>query len=145
MILIRAKVAPSRIHGMGLHAVNHTPRGTPIWRFLPGFDHAFTPEQFEALPELVREHTRWFCFVSKVDHAVILSGDHACFINHSDDPNTGAPEGAAVPVTTVALRDIEAGEEITCDYGAYDADTPWKLGEVPPHAALGAGWPRCGR
>jgi uncharacterized protein len=144
MILIRAKVAPSGIHGMGLHAVQRTPKGTPIWRFQPGFDHCFTPEQFEALPELAREHTRWFCFVSKGDHHVILSGDHACFINHSDAPNTGAPPGGGVPVTTVALRDIEAGEEITCDYSAYDADTPWKLGEVPPHAPLGAGWPRFG-
>ena len=42
------------------------------------------------------------------------------------------------PVTTVALRDLAAGEEITCDYWSYDADTPWKLGLVPREAPLGA-------
>ena len=42
------------------------------------------------------------------------------------------------PVVTVALRDIAAGEEITCNYLDYDADTAWKLGLVPKDAPLGA-------
>ena len=138
MMLIRTRVAPSAIHGMGLFATEAVPKGTPIWRFLAGFDHVFPPADFRVLPPLARQHTRWFCFVSKVDGHVILSGDHACFINHSPDPNTGAPHDALPPVTTVALRDIAAGEEITCNYHAYDADTPWKLGLVPPDAPLGA-------
>ncbi len=123
---------------MGLFAERLIPSGTPIWRFQPGFDHDFSPQQFSALPPLAREHTRWFCFVSKKDGHVILSGDHACFINHSADPNTGAPADATEPVTTVALRDIAAGEEITCNYFDYDADTPWKLGLVARDAPLGA-------
>ena len=68
----------------------------------------------------------------------MLSGDHACFINHADSHNTGTPPQAALPVTTVALRDIAAGEEITCDYWSYDADTAWKLGLAPRDAPLGA-------
>ncbi len=138
-MLIKTKVAPSGIHGMGLFATEFIPRGTSIWRFLPGFDHDFSPEQFEALPKLARDHTRWFCFVSKDDGHVILSGDHACFINHHSTPNTGAPAEASEPVTTVALRDIAAGEEITCNYFSYDADTPWKLGLVARDAPLGVG------
>ena len=124
---------------MGLHAAERIPKGAPIWRFEPGFDHEFTPSSFAALPLITREHVRWFCFVRMGDLHVILSGDHACFINHSTDPNTGALPNSPLPVTTVALRDIEAGEEITCNYRAYDADTSWKLGEVPFHAPLGAG------
>jgi len=31
----------------------------------------------------------------------------------------------------VALRDIAAGEEITCNYFEFDADAPGKLGLVP--------------
>ena len=89
------------------------------------------------MPEPARSHTRHFCFVRPGDLHVLLSGDHACFINHSDTPNTGAPECATSPVTTVALRDIQAGEEITCNYWSYDADTPWKLGIVPQDAPLG--------
>ena len=131
MILIHTRVAPSTIHGMGLFTIGPVAKGTPIWRFEPGFDHDFSPEQFAALPLLAREHTRWFCFVSKVDGHVILSGDHACFINHSPTNNTGAPPNPQSPVTTVALRDLAAGEEITCDYFAFDAEAPQKLGLAP--------------
>lgn len=138
MMLIKTRVQASGIHGMGLFAVEFVPKGTPIWRFEPGFDHDFSPEQFAALPLLAREHTRWFCFVSQKDGHVILSGDHACFINHSLTPNTGAAPGERDPVFTVALRDIGAGEEITCNYCDYDADTAWKLGLVPGDAPLGA-------
>ncbi len=123
---------------MGLHAAAPVPKGTAIWRFQSGFDHDFSPEQFASLPVIARDHVRWYCFVSKIDGHVILSGDHACFINHADSPNTGAPDHLSGPVTTVALRDIAEGEEITCDYRAYDADTAWKLGLVPPDAPLGA-------
>lgn len=137
MILIPNVVRPSAIHGSGLFTANPVPKGTPIWRFQPGFDHEFTPEQWAALPEPARSHTRHFCFVQFGDLHVILSGDHACFINHSESPNTGAPPNASAPVTTVALRDLAAGEEITCNYWAYDADTPWKLGLVPRDARLG--------
>jgi uncharacterized protein len=138
MMLIETRVQSSGIHGMGLFAVNFVPRGTPVWRFEPGFDRDFSPAAFAALPPLARQHTRWFCFVSKTDGHIILSGDHACFINHSPAPNTGAPPAASAPVVTVALRDIAAGEEITCNYSDYDADTPWKLGLVPKDAPLGA-------
>ena len=138
MMLIETRVAPSAIHGMGLFAAQPVPCGTPVWKFLPGFDHDFSPAQFAALPPLARAHTRWFCFVSRADGHVILSGDHACFINHSHAPNTGAAPDATPPVVTVALRDIPAGEEITCNYLDYDADTAWKLGLVPKDAPLGA-------
>ncbi len=122
MMLIETRVQASAVHGLGLFAVEFVPRGTPVWKFHPGFDHDFSPEQFAALPLLGH---------------VILSGDHACFINHSPAPNTGAPAEAAPPIVTIALGDIAAGEEITCNYFDYDADAPWKLGLVPQTAPLG--------
>ena len=137
MMLIQTRGAPSRIHGMGLFAVEFVPCGAPVWRFQADFDHDFSPEEFAALPRLAREHTRWFCFVSRETGHVILSGDHACFINHSLTPNSGASPNS-VPVVTMALRDIVAGDEITCNYFDYDADAPWKLGLVPWVSRLGA-------
>ena len=86
MLLINTRVQPSGIHGLGLFTLEAVPAGTPVWRFLPGFDHDFSPAQFAALPPLARAHTRWFCFVNRQDGHVILSGDHACFINHSATP-----------------------------------------------------------
>ncbi len=127
MMLVRTRVAPSDIHGMGLFAVEFIPRGTPIWRFEPGFDREFTPEQFSGLPSEAQAHLRWFAYMDRESGAWVLSGDYACFMNHSLDPNTGAPVGATPPIVTVARRDIAAGEELTCDYLAFDAKGKAKL------------------
>ena len=48
----------------------------------------------------------------------VLCGDITKFINHSETPNiegTNEPDGGF----DVALRDIEAGEELTVDYREY--------------------------
>jgi hypothetical protein len=62
MMLIETRVAPSAIHGMGLFVAKFVPRGTPVWKFQPGFDRDFSPEQFAALPPLAHQRTprrRW--------------------------------------------------------------------------------------
>lgn len=130
MILIPARVAPSRIHGLGLFTVEALPRGTPVWRFVPGFDQSFSADQFAALPAVAQAHLKWFAYVDRDSGGRILSGDHACFMNHDPSPNTGLPAAGATPGTTVTLRDLAAGEELTCDYQAFDAEVAWKLGQA---------------
>jgi len=127
MILVRTRVAPSLIHGQGLFALDALPLGTPIWRFEPGFDREFSAEQFAALPLEAQARLRWFAFVNKATGGWVLSGDHACFMNHSPDPNTGAPPGAIAPIVTVARRGIATGEELTCNYWDFDAEAGQKL------------------
>lgn len=141
MILIRTRVGPSKIHGLGLFTVEPVAKGAGIWRFEPGFDRSFAPDQVAAWPVVAREHLRWFSFMSQETGQYVLSGDHACFMNHSEEPNTGAPRDGTWAGTTVAYRDLAAGEELTCDYRAFDADTAWKLGWVPKNAAWGAAKP----
>jgi hypothetical protein len=128
MLLVRTRVRPSAIHGLGLFAVEALPRGTPVWRFERGFDQEFTPEQFAAFPPVVQQHIRWFAYFRPEDGRAVLSGDHASFMNHSDTPNTGVWPDSPWPVTTVALRDIASGEELTCNYREFDADSGRKLG-----------------
>ena len=130
MMLVRTRVAPSAIHGMGLFAVEAIPRGTPVWRFEPGFDREFTPRQFAALPPEAQAHLRWFAYVDRKSAAWVLNGDHACFMNHSADPNTGAPKDATPPIVTTARRDIGAGEELTCNYWDFDGEAAAKLGKA---------------
>ena len=127
MIFIETRVAPSAIHGLGLFTVHAVPRGTPVWKFQPGFDREFSPAQFAALPPEAQRHLRWFAFLDLADGKWVLSGDHACFMNHSVSPNTGAMPDAAPPVVTVTLRDLAADEEITCDYFAFDDEAARKL------------------
>jgi uncharacterized protein len=138
MILVPTRVAPSGIHGNGLFAVAPIARGTPIYRLLRGFDQLYTRQQWAALPEPARSFTRHFSYLTWDSGELVLSGDHARFMNHAEAPNTGVPLGSADVLTTVALRDIAASEELTCDYRAFDADVAWKLGRVPDHAPLGA-------
>jgi SET domain-containing protein len=52
-------------------------------------------------------------------------------MNHADAPNTGVPTEASDPEITVTLRPIAAGEELTCDYFAFDAQAHAKLGSSP--------------
>lgn len=130
MLLVKTRLAPSSIHGMGLFAAEAIPRGTPFWRFEPGFDQAISSERFASLPELTRQHIRWFAFRDEAVGPYVLSGDFCCFMNHSSEPNTGAPSDAQPPITTIAVRDIAAGEELTCDYFAFDAEAAQKLGHV---------------
>ncbi len=128
MLLVKTYLAPSRLHGTGLFAAEPIPRGTPFWRFEPGFDQAIAPARFATLPPLTQQHIRWFAWLSQTDAHYILSGDFCCFMNHAAEPNTGAPAGVQPPVTTIALRDIAQGEELTCDYFAFDAEARKKLG-----------------
>ena len=130
MMLIPVRVRPSQIHGLGLFTVEVVPAGTPIWRFQPGFDQVFSPAAFAALPAPAQAHVRWFGFVRAEDDHWVLSGDHACFMNHALAPNTGAPGAGTRNVTTVALSEIAAGEELTCDYLTFDAAADEKLKPV---------------
>lgn len=141
MLLIRTRVAPSSIHGLGLFTVEPVRAGTPVWQFQTRFDHAFSPAEFAALPGPAREHVAWFAFVRPGDGAHVLSGDHACFMNHSSEPNTGALGTGGEPVVTVALRELPAGTELTCDYHAFDAVATAKLGGATPGSPLAGGVP----
>lgn len=135
MLLIRTRVAPSRIQGLGLFTVEAVPAGAPVWRFQPGFDRALTPPEVSALPAPAREYVERYGYRRLSDGVWILSGDHACFMNHAVPPNTGMPPGQPGALCTVALRDLAAGEELTCDYFAFDADAARKLtptGTEPP-------------
>ncbi len=137
MMLIKARVQPSGIHGMGLFVVEAVAKGTAVWRFEAGFDREFSPAQFAALSGEAQSHLRWFAFVDAGSGNWVLSGDHACFINHAVAPNTGALPDAVPPVTTVALRDIATGEELTCDYFAFDAEAGKKLNNSQPKEVAG--------
>ncbi len=130
MLLIPVQLAPSPVHGLGIFTVHPVPAGTPIWRFEPGFDQELGPAEFAALSEPARDFLRHYAYLDVASHRWVLNGDHGRFMNHSDHPNTGA-SGAAGDVSegfqTVALVDLPAGAELTCDYRAFDGDADWKL------------------
>jgi len=124
MFLIATYLAPSRIHGIGVYTAERVPAGMTIWEFTEGVDWRIEARDLEAFPEPYQSMLRHYCYHDP-DGTYVLCGDNAKFMNHTDDPNCDDPEGPR----TVANRDIEAGEELTCDYRAFDVD--WAAADGP--------------
>ena len=111
MLLVNARMGPSQIHGFGSIAQEFIPVGTITWRFQPGFDLELTEEQVEALSPTARAQVRYYAFFDPARRLYFLCSDDDRFTNHSETPNQRM-EGDV----SIATRDIEAGEELTCDY-----------------------------
>ena len=121
MLLVKTFLAPSKIHGIGLFASERIRKGTVIWRMHPAIDIELTEGQVASLADCAREQILKYTYTDLVRGKLVLCGDDARFFNHDDAPNClDYPD--AEGGKTVAARDIEAGEELTCDYGSLDAN-----------------------
>lgn len=122
MLLVRTRLSQSRIHGIGLFADEPITKDTIIWRFDPRIDIRISPEQLEALSWPAQEQMRRYSYREKHSGLYVLCGDDARFFNHSDTPNCIDLYDGVDADITIALRDIEPGEELTCDYSMFDLD-----------------------
>jgi SET domain-containing protein len=120
MLLVRTYLDRSSIHGIGLYAAERIPRGTVIWRRSAVLDILLSAEQIAALHPAAREQIEKYTYLDPKLGTWVLCGDDARFFNHAESPNChDDPDEDGG--TTVAARDIEAGEELTCDYATIDA------------------------
>jgi uncharacterized protein len=108
------KGAPSTVAGRGLIARKAIPRGEVV--AVKG-GHVVTTGQLKTLSEhLIGSEVQ----ITSELHLVALSDDEyeavMLFLNHSCEPNLGF----AGNVVLIAMRDIEAGEELTTDYALFD-------------------------
>ena len=118
MFVIRTHVGRSAIHGTGVFASEDVAVGATVWRFHPGFDHILSNGDIVALPKACQEFLSVYAYRSKdLEGQLVLSGDHARFLNHSNDPNTEEDR-----FVSVACKPIRANDEITCDYRAFCTD-----------------------
>lgn len=113
MLLVKTYLDKSPIHGLGVFAGEFIPKGTKIWRYVEGFDHAYSPKQFARLPKPAREFLKLYGY--RVDGEILLTGDYDRHMNHSDDPNTLMHNGYVI-----ARCDIAEGTEITNDYREFE-------------------------
>lgn len=109
MLTVKTHIGNSSIHGTGLFATEFIPKGTLVWKLNSGFDVVLTKEHLLALPPITQDFFMHFSHFDKKLNSHILCSDHARFFNKSEDPNCGGDNHDE----TVALRDIEAGEELT--------------------------------
>ncbi len=122
MLYVKTRLAPSQISGIGLFADQFIPKGTTIWRFVPGLDLDLDEKQFQEYKQQYDcGRLQDYIYRSKLSRKHILCADDARFINHSSQPNT-IDTMEDIEGLTIASRDIFPGEEITSDYQAFDAD-----------------------
>ena len=108
---IRLRVGTSRIHGKGVFAAQDIPKGT---RILPYLGEKISPQ--EATQRIAQGNTSIFFLDARYDIDGNFPKNTARYINHSCDPN-GASDIIAGQIWILALRDIQAGEELSYDYG----------------------------
>ena len=124
MLLIPVKVNRSLIHGIGIFASQAIDANTRIWSFTSGFDLALDPSALEQQPAHFRETMLHYGYIDPRRHRFILCCDDYRFINHSDTPNVRVDPGKELYGVDIAARDIQAGEELTVDYGIVEGRRP---------------------
>jgi SET domain-containing protein len=120
MMLVRTHLRASPIHGLGVFAAERIPAGTPTWRFEEGLDQEIDTERVDSLPAHIREWFEIYGYKDARTGRIVLCFDHGRFVNHADAPNTRQDFDLHPLGVDVAVRDIEAGEELTCDYGSLE-------------------------
>lgn len=134
MLLVGTFIGPSPIHGIGLFAAEPIARGTRVWQFTPGFDLEMDPGALEALPGVARAALLHYGYLDPRLGRYILACDDARFMNHSDRPNTASDYSFDRYGVDLAVRDIDAGEELTIDYREVEGMRPST--REPPAPAL---------
>jgi SET domain-containing protein len=104
-------VGPSRIAGQGLFAAQDIQQGMKIIRYI---GEKITHEESE------RRLAAGNAYIFGLDERYALDGsipkNTARFINHSCDPNCQTEQFGRI-IWIVAIRNIQAGEELTYNYG----------------------------
>jgi len=127
--LTEARASP--VHGLGVFAKTDIPKGTVWWRAHPSDVLLIERDQFDTFKTSHHSSTSkallkaiyTYSYYSAADDALILILDHARYTNHSFHPNSDVSPEPGV-IGSIALRDIQAGEEIMEDYSTFDV-CPW--------------------
>ncbi|MCW5724134.1 MAG: SET domain-containing protein-lysine N-methyltransferase [Maricaulaceae bacterium] len=119
MLLVDTYIGSSAIEGVGVFAAEPVKKGQLIYRFEPGFDRLICKDELALMPESIRRFIDRYTYPHPVDRGcLVLDADNGRHMNHSENPNTDFRDA----VFGYAIRDIAAGEEITCNYSEFEPD-----------------------
>ncbi|MBI2474315.1 MAG: SET domain-containing protein [Candidatus Taylorbacteria bacterium] len=116
MLLVKTKIGPSKIEGIGLFAAEPIKAGTKVWKFEPQLDLVLSKEEAEKLSPSAHEQFHRYAYLDMVRNKYLLCGDDGRFFNHSETPNC---DEARDNESTFAIKDIDVGEELTINYGEF--------------------------
>ena len=109
------------VMGYGVFATALIPKGTLVFVKDP-FDIEVTPEQFDTMDDLLKIQTERYSYIDERGIRIV-SWDMAKYVNHRCDCNT-ISTGYGFEI---ALRDIQAGEEVSDEYGLFNMTEPMTL------------------
>jgi hypothetical protein len=140
MLFVKTYLSNSPIDGLGVFAAENIRAGTLVWKFIPNIDAVIEERIFNSYPDSVQSYLRKYAYFDKKLLKYIICGDDARFVNHSTDPNTVGIypsnfEGYMYGID-VAIKDINIGEEITCDYSGFDMEYNLKIDSLSPQCGL---------
>ncbi|WP_100611772.1 SET domain-containing protein [Confluentibacter lentus] len=106
--------------GYGVFATKLIPAGTITWA-LDKLDREFSKKEFESMEPIYQEILETYTYRNNLGK-LILCWDNGRYVNHSFNSNC---------LTTaydfeIAIRDIQAGEELTDDYGYLNISKPFE-------------------
>lgn len=126
MLLVDVRIGPSAVEGMGVFAKTEISKGALIWKLDLRFDRLIEYDVYEAQDGAVKSYLDRYAYPYRKDPSfIVFEGDDARYMNHADDPNCDFSQ----PDEAFALRDIAAGEELTCDYNHFFEDGFQFLGD----------------
>jgi hypothetical protein len=112
--------------GYGVVATRFIPRGTITW-VSDSLDRAFPPGFEQTLNPVLRHLFDKYAYMNG-DGESILCWDHARFINHSCEATSLSPGFDF----EIAVRDVQAGEQLTDDYGTLNLNEDFPCGCLSP-------------
>ena len=65
MLLVKTRIGPSKINGIGLFANQFILKNTLTWKFMPGFDLEVTKGDLKKLPQYARDQFLHYCYLDK--------------------------------------------------------------------------------
>ena len=110
-------VGPSQIEGVGVFAAEPIAAGSTVWQLSEELDLLLDQAALARLPAVQRDFIARYGYphMTRVG-LTVLEFDNGRFMNHHPQPNTDFTS----PELGWAIRDIAAGEEITCNYEEFD-------------------------
>src|SRR2546422_853199 len=112
MFLVKTRIGPSKIHGIGVFAEERIPKGQMIWVFDGRIDVRVPISDLPTFPPPMRAFLRKYGYEEMHEgrRTIVLCGDHARHVNHSNDANvTDGEPGAVVTIVDVAGRFVGRG------------------------------------
>lgn len=103
--------------GYGVFAKRHIPRGTLIWTQCI-FDRVFSADEAAQMAPACQEVLGHYAYID-LSGNYVLCWDGGRYVNHSCEPAMlGVDLGFEITV-----RDLQPGDEVTCEYGALNLTT----------------------